>query len=194
MNAGIYMVQGMEIIVIDSPDRGSTRAIELSLTGLVEGWGIKDGANLIEYLTQRVYSKNKFKPMRIKQTGHNKAYFEIGSGGFPMPLRDHMQAIVLRELGHNMFLIEQVLMNEQYCWLPLYEMHSSLKQKEIPDWLEKNFIFKHGKLSPFQCLKMAADDYYTLPADALALFEQISIRFAWHQRNLGIYLDIRRSE
>jgi hypothetical protein len=193
MQGSIYLVQGMELAVIESPDSGSTKAIELSLNGLVDGWGIRDGARLIQYLTEKVYTKGKFRESRIIYTDTNKPYFKMGDGGYPMPTPNHLKTIIMEKLGADQLLIEQVLEGSDICWLPLYNITNNIKQSELKSWITNSFKFRvREERTPYQTLKMAIEDY-VLPEDIARYYDYpCSIQLTFRKRWLNIDLRIER--
>lgn len=172
MQGSVYLVQGMELAVIESPDSGSTKAIELSLNGLVDGWNIRDGANLIRYLTEKVYTKGKFRRTRIIYTDTNRPHFKRGDGGYPMPTQAHLHTMILEELGANLRLVEQILDTNEYAWLPLYNITHGINRNTVNDWIIENFVFTpREKRTAYQTLKMAIEDEYTIPEDIVMYYE-----------------------
>ena len=191
LNGDIYMVQGMEMVVIESPDRGSTKAIELSLNGLVDGWNIRDGASMVRHLSERVYTKQKFKPARIKYDGDNPV-FKWGDGGYPMPTKEHLEVMILEEMGRGQRLIEQAQVAEGWCWLPLYNVGRGIKQTDLTEWISERFIFKPKRdLTAFKVLKEAVEKYYSLPEDLQLYYDTApKIHLTWMSQTMSIDLRV----
>lgn len=197
MKADIYLVQGMELVLIESPDKGSTKALELSLSGLVDGWTFRDGTALLRTLTERVYTKKKFKPARIIYEERVRPLFKWGDGGYPMPVQDHMNSMIYENLGANERLVYQVLDGQDVCWLPLYNIGRGISQPELGAWIRKSFHFEpRDDKSPYVLLKEAVERTYSVPSDLGTYYHDLSwrIQLTWFNRALGIDLRIERSE
>jgi hypothetical protein len=195
MLGSIYLVQGLELAVIESPDSGSTKAIELSLNGLVDGWSVRDGGSLIRYLTEKIYTRGKFKLARIRYTDTNKPYFKWGDGGYQMPTRAHLQSMIMEQLGANLRLVEQILDTNDYAWLPLYNITHGVTRNTVNEWITTNFRFdSREKRSAYQTLKMAIEEEYVLPDDIAMYYEfPCAINMTQMQGRLDIDLRLTRS-
>jgi hypothetical protein len=191
MIGSIYLVQGQELAVIESPDSGSTRAIELSLNGLVDGWTIRDGTNLIRYLTEKVYTKGKFRPARIVYTDTNRPHFKWGDGGYPMPTAAHLQTMIMEQLGANLRLVEQILDINEYAWLPLYNIATNVTRNTLNDWFSDRFIFSpREKRTAYQTVKIAIENEYSLPDD-IAMYYEFPCAIQMTQMKKSVYIDLK---
>lgn len=182
----ISIVRGGDLLLLKTNGTAMTKAIQYQLRGIVSDWSVTDALSLATRITDEVSTKNKYKPTRMVVDDEDMPRLTQISGedGLMMPTPRRFEQLVLMELGHGKYLIDEVMRcTDDKVQLPIFSFGIfSPDLTTLGEYLRKELKYA-GNGSVLHKLNQAIGWFYKVPEEANGLY------------NIeDIYLNIRQSE
>ena len=166
--AEVFLIPDAEIIVIES-DRAHTMAIERALSGIVDGFQIRDAFTLIRTISRRLLPRRNELHKCIVAEGR----FVEDPDGFDIPTPDAFQLLVIEELVHNRHTLNILVENDLEATIMIFPI-----QKIFTDFSEIGGLFSMGNTKdPIAVLDKLAKKHYSVPADIDYMGYEVELGF-----------------
>lgn len=167
VQAEVYLVPNAEIIVIES-NRSHTMAIERALSGIAEGFQIRDAFTLVRSISRRLLPKRNELHKCIVAGGK----FIENENGYDIPSPDAFQLLIIEELVHNRHTLNLLIEHNIEAQIMIYPI-----QKVIRKVTEIGELFGFEDEDPMAVLSAVAKKSYPVPEDIDYMDYEVEIGF-----------------
>jgi hypothetical protein len=176
--ATIYLLSGKELIVIESTNEATTRAVESALRGLTSEFDVRDPASLISQLNDTLFTKGKYDTYLIDEN-------ELVSNrkGVKLPKPDHFHTLIVREASIAKPYIEQIAPKQSR--ISVFNLYRNLSPFNPIERLCAMFDVEESEENA-KNIAMVISEHYKIPADISMMFKERKCHLAVWTTELSI--------